>query len=164
MLMQEANEKMIASWRDIWEEYRSKLRPNRKTGAEILEWLKTNYPLEEVDAAELKEVILGNLLQNEPFAKKIPEGENPNPVTFFVTNSGSGEQLYAHQDDIFIGQQIFVGLDLTTGFFYVEGSSLLFDELVAFRGLDEADIENFDCVAEYIACLKKFPQVDNCLV
>ena len=38
----------------------------------------------------------------------------------------------------------------------VEGSSLLWDELYVFRGLDEQDLENYVCVAEYIACMRRF--------
>jgi len=38
----------------------------------------------------------------------------------------------------------------------VEGSSMLWDELCAFQGLDAKDIENYYCVAQYISCLKRF--------
>ena len=38
----------------------------------------------------------------------------------------------------------------------VEGTSLLWDELYAFRGLDAQDLENYVCVAEYIACMQRF--------
>lgn len=55
------------------------------------------------------------------------------------------------------------GIDLTTGYFCVEGSSRLWDELYVFRGLDETDIQNFYCVAEYISNLKKFDQLESVL-
>ncbi len=38
----------------------------------------------------------------------------------------------------------------------VEGSSELWNELFAFRGLDEEDLKNYYLVAEYISCLKQF--------
>lgn len=49
-----------------------------------------------------------------------------------------------------------VGLEHETAFVMVEGSSDLADELVAFAGLDAADLNNYDLVANYIACLEKF--------
>ncbi|MBC3898897.1 hypothetical protein GH811_04625 [Acetobacterium malicum] len=49
-----------------------------------------------------------------------------------------------------------VGLEHETAFVMVEGSSDLADELVAFAGLDAADLNNYYLVANYIACLEKF--------
>ena len=37
---------------------------------------------------------------------------------------------------------------------------MLSDELTAFQGLDEKDIQNYVCVAEYITCLKRFDMLD----
>ena len=45
----------------------------------------------------------------------------------------------------------------------VEGSSQLWDELFAFRGLDDDDLTDFYLVAEYISCLKKFDTLDRVL-
>ena len=49
-----------------------------------------------------------------------------------------------------------VGLEHETAFVMVEGSSDLADELVAFAGLDQADLDNYYLVANYITCLEKF--------
>ena len=38
---------------------------------------------------------------------------------------------------------------------------MLWDELYAFQGLDETDIQNFYCVAEYVSCLKRFGLLDK---
>ena len=78
-----------------------------------------------------------------------------------MENEGNGCALYAAAEkEAALWQErrerIFVGLDTVTGFFMVEGSSLLWDELYAFRGLDAQDLENYVCVAEYIACMQRF--------
>lgn len=39
---------------------------------------------------------------------------------------------------------------------FVEGSSYLYNELIAFSGLDEQDIKNYFLVAQYIKCKEKF--------
>jgi hypothetical protein len=73
-----------------------------------------------------------------------------------IENTGPGTYLYENQDEVFTGNNIIVGIDLVTAYFLVEGSSLLWDELFAFRGLDNDDINHFYLVAEYIACTQKF--------
>ena len=163
MLMQEATPKMVAAWKDTFEKYRDKLRPNRKTGAEVVAYLNGKYPLRELCDDEAKQVVIDNVLLNEPFASRLPEGSAPSAVAFLVENEGAGKALYEAQDDIFKGIEIFVGVELLSGFFSVEGSSLLWDELYAFRGLDEADLQNYYCVAEYVACLKRFNLLEKTL-
>ena len=51
---------------------------------------------------------------------------------------------------------IMVGLEYETAFVMVEGSGDLADQLVAFAGLDQADLDNYYLVANYIACLEKY--------
>lgn len=34
--------------------------------------------------------------------------------------------------------------------------NVLYDELCAFQGLDEKDLDNYFCAARYVTCLKKF--------
>lgn len=59
--------------------------------------------------------------------------------------------------------KIFVGLDLASGFYMVEGSTMLWDELCAFQGLDERDLENFVRVGQYVQCLKRFGKTEGIL-
>lgn len=156
MLMQEPTPEMVERWKDVWIEYKDKLLPNRKSGKEVVEYLKNKYLLEELNDDNAKQVVIDNLLYNKIFADKLPIEVEPLVVTFVIENKDNGMFLYENQDEIFKGNNIFVGVDLESGFFCVEGSSLLWDELYAFQGLDEKDIQNYFCVAEYISCLKKF--------
>ena len=156
MLMQEPTSEMVEEWKKIWIEYKDKLRPNRKSGKEVVEYLKNKYLLEELHDDNASQVVIDNLIYNKPLADKLPMGAEPSAVTFIIENKDNGKFLYENQDEIFKGNNIFVGVELESGFFCVEGSSLLWDELYAFQGLDEKDIRNYYCVAEYISCLKKF--------
>lgn len=45
MLMEMATEEMISKWKRVYSEYRGKLKPNRKSPYEIIEYLKNSYPL-----------------------------------------------------------------------------------------------------------------------
>lgn len=156
MLMQEATQEMIKMWKEVWNDYKDKLIPNRKSGKEVVEYLKNKYLLEELHDDNAKQVVINNILYNKAYADRLPVGVEPLAVVFVMKNEHNGKALYENQDEIFKGNNIFVGVELESGFFCVEGSSLLWDELYAFRGLDEKDIQNYFCVAEYISCLKKF--------
>ncbi len=162
MLMQEATPEMVERWRKTWKEYKDRLSPNRKTGKEVLEYLKSRYPLKESDDPKAKQVVIDNVLYNEPYAEKLKA--EPSAVAFIVENEGSGRHLYENQDEVFRGIRIFAGVELESGYFHVEGSSILWDELYAFRGLDETVIQNPYCVAEYISCLEKAGLLDNTLL
>ena len=66
------------------------------------------------------------------------------------------KKLYDIQDNIFKGNKIFVGIELNTSYIFVEGSSYLYDDLIAFTGLDDKDITNYFLVAQYIKCKENF--------
>jgi hypothetical protein len=161
MLMQESTPEMIAQWQSIWHEYKDKLRPNRKSGKEILTYLYEKYTLVERQDEESKQIVISNVLQNKPNAEKLPVGKQPSAVAFNIENTGEGQRLYKEQDDVFMGTEILVGIDLESGYYLVEGSSLLYDELCAFQGLDEIDIQNYFLVSQYISALKKINLLDR---
>lgn len=163
MLMHEPTSEMVERWKEVWTEYKDKLHPNRKSGTEAVEYLKNKYLLEELNDDNIKQVVIDNLLYNKPLADKLPKGVEPSVVTFVIENKDNGKFLYENQDEIFKGNKVIVGVELESGFFYVEGSSLLWDELYAFQGLDEKDIQNYFCVAEYISCLEKFGLLERIL-
>lgn len=162
--MQKATPKMLEEYKKIWNEYKDKLLPNRKSGKEVAWYLKNKYRLEELHDDNAKLTVIDNVLYNKPYREKLPVGAKPQAVTFIVKDEGNGKFLYENQDEIFKGINIFVGVELESGFFCVEGSSLLWDELYAFRGLDEKDIQNYFCAGEYISCLKKYGLLEKVLV
>jgi hypothetical protein len=161
MLMQEATPQMLEAWKAIWREYKDRLLPNRKSGPEIAAYLLDKYSLTEIYDPEMLQVVTKNIQNNVLLAQKVPAGKTPSPVAFFVDHAGEGNALYENQDEVFKGTKIFAGLDLVSGFFHVEGSSMLWDELCAFQGLDQKDIQNPYCVAEYVSCLKRFGLLDK---
>ena len=92
-----------------------------------------------------------NILRNDFSREKLAPGQAPRPLAFLVEDAGAGRALYAQRDAVDGTRPIFVGIDLTTGEFQVEGAAALWDELFAFRGLDAADLENPFLVAQYVA-------------
>ena len=163
MLTQQATPELIESWKRTFAQYKGRLKPNRKSGAELKEYLCSKYPLREETSAKARRVVTGNILANKPLADELPPGRQPEPYCAVVLHKGAGAALYAAQDEVFTGIDIFVGVDLASGYFLVEGSSLLWDELFAFRGLNETDLENYYLVAEYVSCLRRFQLLDSVL-
>jgi hypothetical protein len=163
MQMQKPTPEMIKTWKAINDEYKAKLYPNQKSAPALIEYLKMKYPVTEITDEKWKQVVLHNVLLNKCYADKLPAGKTPTAIVFSVQNTGAGNILYERQDEIFKGHGIFVGIELETAFFLVEGSSMLWDELFAFKGLDEADLNNYYLVAEYITCLKRFDMLDSML-
>ena len=163
MLMQEATPEMVAAWKITFDQYRPHLSPNKKTGLEIIAYLTQKYSITELTDDTIKQVVVDNVILNEGYLNKMPSGKTPVAKVFLIVNTGAGNSLYEKQDDLFKGNAIFVGVELETAFFMVEGSSLLWDELFAFRGLDDEDLTNFYLVAEYISCLKKFDNLNRVL-
>lgn len=151
MLMQEPTEKMIKEWQDIYNKNKDNLKPNKKGGLEIVEYLKENHSVVEVENSELEKVVYDNIVLNEYSNKKLC-GKAPVIKLFEVTD----KNLYEKQDNVFKGIKIVVGVELNTSYIFVEGSSYLYDELMAFTGLDDKDITNYFLVAQYIKCKEKF--------
>ena len=150
-------------WKRTWAECRDRLKTGRKSGTEILAYLREKYPLEEIADDSAKQVILENAQSAEPPFGRLTDGEALEAAAFLVLDESSGHALYKQQDRIFKGVPIFVGVERTTGFFHVEGSSRLWDELNAFRGVDEADLANFYRVAEYVTSLRRFGLLESAL-
>ena len=160
MLTRKISPEMIRDWKDTAATYRPLLRPNKKTGPEILTYLTGKYPVRELPARSINEVISDNVLLNDCNARKMPAGKIPEAAGFVIENTGAGKHLYENQDEFYRGMSIITGVELHSAYFIVEGSSLLWDELFAFRGLDDEDLTNYYMVAEYVACLRLFDQLD----
>lgn len=151
MLLDKPTKADIEEWKRIYNQNKDSIRPNKKTGIEIIEFLQNRYPAKEIEDGKLQNIVRGNIVSNE-FSEKKLKGRTPIIKTFLIENIGNGANLYLEQDDVFKGIPIIVGVELTTSYIYTEGSSILYDELIAFTGLDEYDISNYFLVAQYIEC------------
>lgn len=169
MITQEPTKAMIDEWKETWFQYKDKLQPNRKSGKELLHYLQNKYDLTTVNDKKAVNTIISNITMNQYLSEKLPKGAAPICRTFFIENTGNGKAFYKDEDrdhcDIWSGEisRIFIGIDLVSGVFMVEGSSMLWDELNAFQGLDEKDFQNFVCVSQYIYSLKRFNLMQNVL-
>ncbi len=156
MIFGPASKEMVCEWRKTHAKFKDKLHPNRKSGKEVLEYLQNKYLLNEINEKKAFNAVCETVLNNEFQKQKLPSDSQPEPKTFILKNEGNGKTIYDNQEDIWESCPIFIGVDLSSGYVQVEGSCLLYDEIFAFQGIDEFDMENCVRVAEYINCIKKF--------
>lgn len=155
MLTEMPTEEMIRKWKRVYSEYKGKLKPNRKSSYELVEYLKNSYSLKEIDDRQFENMVTEEMMENDFSMEKLEKGKTPRIVSFKVLNKGRGERLYKKQDKVFKGIDIIVCVDMETGYFHIEGSSILYDELFKFRGLDEQDLSNYFLVYEYVKQMDK---------
>ena len=141
MLTTAPTKEMISEWKRIFETYHSFLIPNRKSGNEVDKYFRENYPYQTYDNAEFREIVSLNITENDYFSSKLPKNTLPNIQSYKTGN-------------------VLVGIDLCTGEFHIESENIeqviaIHDDLFAFRGLDEEDINNFFLVAEYVKLTQK---------
>lgn len=164
MIVKKPSSEQRQAWHALWKQYKDLIRPNRKTGPELLNYLQQNYTLTEIFDDDVVDVIVYNVMMNQTRAAKLPVGAVPVPRAFYLENTGQGEKFYRSEskDDADIWgndiTRIFVGIDLSSGFYMVEGSTMLWDELCCFQGVDEEDLKNEIIVAQYVNALHPLGQ------
>lgn len=163
MLVRPPTAEDLITWHREAAQFRPYLEPNRRSAEDILTYLRAHYPVAESEDQRLHDVVAQNVLLNSFFARKLPTDSRPETRVVLVGEEGAGAGLYARREDVFKGSPIIVGLETHSAFLMTEGSSELHDELVAFAGLDAADIENDFLVWEYVDCLRKFKPEDPLL-
>ena len=156
MIFGPASKEKVFEWREIHKQFKDKLTPNRKSGKQVLEYLLNKYLLDEFNEEKGFRAVAETVLNNDFLKQKLPPNSQPKPKTFILRNEGNGNFIYENQEDIWESCPVFIGIDLNSGYVQIEGSCLLYDEIYAFQGIDEYDIENCVRVAEYIECVKRF--------
>lgn len=135
MLTHEATAEMIEEWERVFKAHRQSLLPNRKSGIDVDSYFRGKYQYNTLSSPKFEEVVKLGILENE-YSKDKLNGQLPLIRSYTVGD-------------------VMIGIDLVSGEFHVESENIeemakIYDDLFAFRGLDEEDIENFCLVAEYV--------------
>lgn len=166
MIVHSPSKEQREEWRSIWNNYKDLIQPNRKTGLELLDYLQSSYSLTERFDEDALNAIYYTVTRNAHCSEKLPDGAKPVPRAFYLNNTGRGEKFYLPEnkddEEIWGGDitKIFVGIDLSSGFYLVEGSTMLWDELCCFQGVDKKDLQNDVIVAQYVNALQRFGKLD----
>ena len=65
MIFAPATQEKLLEWRKTHSKFKNKLSPNRKSGSEVLEYIKNKYVLEELFEEKYLELVKPLLLKNE---------------------------------------------------------------------------------------------------
>ena len=134
MITTEVTSEQIENWKKIYSENKNNLVVNRICGKELNDYFVEKYhPIKEAPSQFVDTVIL-NAKEN---------GEQEPIISAYI-----------------LAGNIYVGIDLNTGFFQVECEDIdkmkiIWDDLFIVRGLSEEDIENFVIAAQYILLQNK---------
>ena len=105
MLTSKPTVEMLQEWKQIYEQNRKNLTPNRKSGTELDKYFREKYNPTLFASDEFENVVKANILENELNKVKLPSGTAPEIVAYCLSND------------------IYVGMDLRSGFFHVESEN-----------------------------------------
>ena len=133
MLTSKVDEKKLKLWKELYKMYSDSLKPNRISGRDLNIYFQKNYSAENYDNVVFKKVV------------------HLNSKEYFHENAGDVNDIVAYT----LNGDIFVGIDLKTGFFHVESDDVnksipIFDDLFITRGLSEDELQNFVIVGQYL--------------
>lgn len=141
MITSEMTIEKVEEYRKLYQKRRNALKPSRKSGQEVERYLVDTCNAVRIEHSVFKKVVEDNILTNDFKREKLPNGVRPNV------------KVYALDD-------VLVGIDTVSGEFHVECNDInkmaeIYDNLFVFRGLDEADLNNFVLVGKYIKCFER---------
>lgn len=133
MLTSKVDEKKLKLWKELYKKYSDSLKPNRISGRDLNIYFQKNYSAENYDNVVFKKVV------------------HLNSKEYFHENAGDVNDIVAYT----LNGDIFVGIDLKTGFFHIESDDVsksiqIFDDLFITRGLSKDELQNFVIVGQYL--------------
>lgn len=141
----EVNDNVIRKYELIYNKSLPYLKPNLMRMDNILKKLKEKYSIEEFDNAEFLKVVAKNT--DYKYGKTM----DSNILGYRIINDTSSKDLFSKREVEFENMEyIYFGINLENNGFYVEGSTLLHNDLVYMRGLSEEELDNIWLTCEYI--------------
>lgn len=137
MITAPVTNEQLDHWKQLWKENISSIKPNRITGTELNDYFQDKYSPRLFEDKDFKEVVKHNLIQR--YGDKTVVSPR---ITCYL-----------------IDADIYVGIDVNTGFFHVESENIekcipIYNDLFVKRGLDKDDIQNYVLVGQYIELLE----------
>ena len=82
MLTSEPTKEMLEEWKRIYAENRGRLKPNRRSGAEVNAYFCDKYDFEKFDSPAFCDVVQFNITENEHEREKLPPGKAPEIMAY----------------------------------------------------------------------------------
>ena len=136
MITSEVKAEQLAEWKTIYAQKKDTLKPNRIDGYELNEYFKSKYTPDEYKNDRFRDSVYQN-------AREYDQNTSATNIVTYV-----------------VGDDIFVGIDLHSGYFDVECAEIakaipIWDDLFVRRGLNENDLSNYVVTAQYMILTEK---------
>lgn len=173
---------ILAKWQELFDIYAKQLKPNRKSSLDVLNYVEEKYSLREIQSIQAMKVVQNNVMKNPQMKAKLTKGMPLDIQVLEVLEEGEGLALYERQESEhyqtmqllqeamadfqeydYAPHKITIGVEHNSGYFYVEGSQFLFDQVIMYQGLDEKDLTNVYLVADYVETLMKYGRLEEVL-
>lgn len=130
MITSEVTKEQLQKWQKLFHEKSSVLKPNRISGTELDAYFQKKYIPQILNDNSFKEII--SLNSKEQY-----------------------NETQATNINAYIIGEVYVGIDLVTGFFQVESEDIqkcipIYDDLFVTRGLNASDLQNYVLTGQYI--------------
>lgn len=131
MITSEVTKEQLEKWRELHNLWKDKLKANRISGTELDEYFRGKYNPADNDDETFRETAYLN-----------SKAYSPDVSVYEI-------RTYTIDNDVY------VGIELTTGFFHVECENIdkaipIWDDLFIKRGLSADDIENYVLTGQYV--------------
>ncbi|MEG0526987.1 MAG: hypothetical protein RR531_05670 [Longicatena sp.] len=156
MFMRPATKEDVQSWKEIFEQYHRLITPSRKSAREMIAYLQEKYGCISFENEEWQQAIQKEVLMNEHNLEKVQPNTPMCVQLYQLEDNASSHHVFEQRAEVFKESEIFVGVEMNSGYLHIEGSDVLYDELFVYQGLDEQDIKNPFLVAQYVELCHKF--------
>lgn len=138
MITSKVTKEQLAKWQELYTLKKDSLNPNRISGVQLNEYFRKKY----IPVKQNNDYFKSMVYQN---AKEYDSSIKLN-IADILTYT--------------IDENVFIGIDLLSGYFQVECEEIekaipIWDDLFLTRGLSKADLDNYVLVAQYILLLEK---------
>lgn len=145
MIIAPVTEEKLKYWKQIWQDNLSVLKPNRISGKELNAYFQDRYSPAPYTGNAFLDAVAFNL--RELYGEKAAVCAN---IACYV-----------------VQENVYVGLDLNTGFFQLESENIercipIYDDLYVKRGLNCDDLKNYVLTGQYLELLSSSIQIAPC--
>lgn len=139
MITAPVTNEQLHRWKQIWNEKKDSMQPNRISGAQLYAYFQKKY--------------VPMVCESRAFAYAVSQ----NLAARYGEEAAQAAQIVCCAVD----GDIFVAIDLETGYFQVECETIekcipIYDDLFLKRGLDSSDLQNYVLTGQYFDMIRNW--------
>ena len=101
MITSNPTEEQFNNWLALWQQYAPTLKPNRRSGIEVIRFIQKKYKVKEIRDQRALLDFAAAIYANGWMRDKLPKGLEPDIHVYRILEEGPGVKLYEEQDEEF---------------------------------------------------------------